>query len=55
MATACLPLAVVELKNPVNEKADIWAAFRQLQTYKTDIPDLLIPNVLLVISDGLEA
>jgi len=50
-----LPLAVVELKNPVNEKADIWAEFRQLRTYKTDIPDLLIPNVLLVISDGLEA
>ncbi|MXZ83134.1 MAG: type I restriction endonuclease subunit R [Synechococcus sp. SB0666_bin_14] len=50
-----LPVAVVELKNPANEKADIWAAFRQLQTYKTDIPELFAANVLLVISDGLEA
>ena len=27
-----LPLAVIELKNPADEKADIWAAFNQLQT-----------------------
>ena len=50
-----LPVAVVELKNPANQKADIWAAFRQLQTYKTDIPELFVSNVLLVISDGLGA
>ena len=50
-----LPVAVVELKNPANEKADVWAAFRQLQTYKTDIPELFVSNVLLVISDGLGA
>ena len=50
-----LPLAVIELKNPAEEKADIWAAFNQLQTYKTDIPDLFTPNVLLVISDGVHA
>ncbi|MFS6828342.1 type I restriction endonuclease subunit R [Cyanobium sp. ATX-6F1] len=50
-----LPLAVIELKNPADEKADIWAAFNQLQTYKTDIPDLFTPNVLLVISDGIQA
>lgn len=49
-----LPLAVIELKNPADEKADIWAAFNQLQTYKTDIPDLFTPNVLLVISDGIQ-
>jgi len=50
-----LPLAVLELKNPTEEKADIWAAFNQLQTYKTDIPDLFLANVLLVISDGVHA
>lgn len=50
-----LPIAVIELKNPADEKADIWAAFNQLQTYKQDIPDLFTPNVLLVISDGIQA
>jgi type I restriction enzyme R subunit len=50
-----LPLAVIELKNPADHKADIWAGFNQLQTYKQDIPDLFTPNVLLVISDGIQA
>ncbi len=50
-----LPLAVIELKNPADEKADIWAGFNQLQTYKQDIPDLFTSNVLLVISDGIQA
>jgi type I restriction enzyme R subunit len=50
-----LPLAVIELKNPADEKADIWAAYRQLQTYKNDIPDLFTYNTLLVISDGTNA
>jgi Fic family protein len=49
------PLAVIELKNPADHKADIWAAFNQFQTYKQDIPDLFTPNVLLVISDGIQA
>ena len=50
-----LPIAVIELKNPADEKADLWAAFNQLQTYKTDIPELFRANVLLVISDGIQA
>lgn len=50
-----LPVSVVELKNPADEKADIWAAYRQLQTYKNDIPDLFTYNTLLVISDGMNA
>jgi type I restriction enzyme R subunit len=50
-----LPLAVIELKNPADKKAGIWAAFNQLQTYKQDIPDLFTANVLLVISDGIQA
>jgi type I restriction enzyme R subunit len=50
-----LPLGVIELKNPADEKATIRQAFNQLQTYKRDIPGLFIYNELLVISDGLEA
>lgn len=50
-----LPLAVIELKNPADENADIWKAFQQLQTYKEEIPDLFLTNVALVISDGTHA
>ncbi len=50
-----LPIVVLELKNPGDESADIWAAFNQLQAYKEDIPDLFASNALLVISDGIEA
>src|SRR5512135_1687223 len=38
------PLAVIELKNPSDETADVWAAFNQLQTYKEDISDLFMTN-----------
>lgn len=50
-----LPLAVIELKNPADEKATIQTAFNQLQTYKNDIPSLFTYNEILVVSDGLEA
>ena len=50
-----LPLAVIELKNPADDNADIWSAFQQLQTYKDEIPDLFVFNEALVISDGLSA
>lgn len=50
-----LPLAVIELKNPADEKATIRHAFNQLQTYKNDIPSLFSFNELMVISDGIEA
>ncbi|MFZ5994786.1 MAG: type I restriction endonuclease subunit R [Thermodesulfobacteriota bacterium] len=50
-----LPLAVIELKNPADEKATIKHAFNQLQTYKEDISSLFVFNELMVISDGLEA
>jgi type I restriction enzyme R subunit len=33
-----LPLAVIELKNAADESADIWKAFKQLQTYKAADP-----------------
>jgi type I restriction enzyme R subunit len=50
-----LPVAVIELKNPAAEQADIWAAFNQLETYKAEIADLFLFNEALVISDGLLA
>lgn len=50
-----LPLAVVELKNAVDENATIWNAFDQLQTYKHQVPSLFVFNSLLVISDGVAA
>lgn len=50
-----LPLAVIELKNPADEKTTIRQAFNQLQTYKQDIPCLFTYNEMLIVSDGLEA
>ena len=50
-----LPLVVIELKNAANAKADLQAAFNQLQTYKREIPSLFTYNALLVISDGISA
>ena len=50
-----LPLGLVELKNAADEDADIWAAYRQLQTYKAEITSLLHYNAALVISDGTYA
>ena len=50
-----LPLGVIELKNPGDEKADIWSAYNQLQTYKDNIPNLFQTNEVLVISDGVQA
>jgi type I restriction enzyme R subunit len=50
-----LPLAVLELKNAASEDATIWTAFRQLQTYKAEVPALFATNAVLVVSDGVEA
>lgn len=50
-----LPLAIIELKNPAEEKATIRHAFNQLQTYKMDIPGAFVFNEMLVISDGFAA
>lgn len=50
-----LPLAVIELKSPSDESADIWKAYNQLQTYKAEIEDLMVYNEALVISDGYNA
>ena len=50
-----LPLAVIELKNAADEKATIWSAFKQLQTYKNEITPLFVYNEALIISDGTHA
>ena len=50
-----LPLAVIELKDPSNEKANLRSAYNQLQTYKTEIPALFRFNELLITSDGIDA
>ncbi|MGA9343167.1 MAG: type I restriction endonuclease subunit R, partial [Rhodanobacteraceae bacterium] len=50
-----LPLGLIELKNAADENATIWGAYRQLQTYKQEIPSLLHYNAVLVASDGLQA
>ncbi len=50
-----LPLGVIELKNPADEEATIWTAWKQFQTYKVEIPSLFAFNAALVISDGIKA
>lgn len=50
-----LPVAVLELKNIADERTTIEEAYRQLQTYKLQIPSLFTCNELLIISDGIKA
>ena len=50
-----LPIAVFELKNAASENASIRDAFKQLQTYKQQVPSLFKFNEFLIISDGLHA
>ena len=50
-----LPLAVIELKNPVDENATIHTAWRQLRTYRAELPSLFAFNAVLGVSDGVQA
>ncbi len=50
-----LPLGVIELKNPADEDATIRAAWRQIRTYKAELPSLFAFNAALVVSDGTAA
>lgn len=47
-----LPLGLIELKNAADEDADIEGAFRQIQTYKDEIPSMFDANEICLISDG---
>ena len=48
-----LPLAVIELKDPTDEAADLWTAIARLDRYLRAAPDLFVANMILVASDGL--
>ena len=50
-----LPLGLIELKNPVDEKSTVWTAWQQIQTYKTELSNLFSFNAVLIASDGVEA
>ncbi len=50
-----IPIVVIELKNPEDENATIWSAFRQIQTYMQDLPGLFRFNEICIISDGIES
>jgi type I restriction enzyme R subunit len=50
-----LPLAVVELKNAADEDANTLSAFKDIQTYKAQIPSLFLYNAVSVVSDGLDS
>lgn len=50
-----LPLIIAELKNSTSETADLTSAYKQLQTYKQEIPTIFNYNEILIISDGTYA
>lgn len=50
-----LPLAIFEVKRPGKAYARVDGAFRQLQTYRSQIPEVFKWNQVAVVSDGLDA
>ena len=50
-----LPVVNFEFKDASNPNISITNAYRQLQTYKAEIPDYLKYNEILVASDGLNS
>ena len=48
-----LPVAVIELKDPADPRADLWTAVDQLDRYMGIAPELFVPNLVLVASDGM--
>ncbi len=50
-----LPVAVIEVKKPGAENANLAAAYQQLQTYKAQIASIFRTNALLVTTDGILA
>lgn len=50
-----LPLAIFELKRPGKAYARIDGGFRQIQTYRSQIPEVFKWNQIAVVSDGLDA
>ncbi|MGH3622328.1 MAG: type I restriction endonuclease subunit R [Sciscionella sp.] len=50
-----IPLAVFECKRPTGQRADLRAAWRQLQTYAERVPALLAPAAVCVVSNRTDA
>ncbi len=50
-----LPLGLIELKNPADDKATVWTAWQQFQTYREELPALFSLGGVLIASDGVEA
>ena len=48
-----LPVAVIELKDPANTRAEMGVAIDQIDHYMQTAPDLFVSNVVLVVSDGM--
>ncbi len=48
-----LPIAVIELKHPTHTHANLGAAIDQLDRYMQTAPELFVPNLVLVVSDGM--
>ena len=48
-----LPLAVLELKNPADEEATVWTAWKQLQTYQAQIPEVLTHSVCTIAVEAV--
>lgn len=50
-----LPMVLFELKRPGKTYATVTGAYRQTQTYRSQIPDVFKWNQVVVVSDGIEA
>ena len=50
-----IPIVIIELKNPEDENATIWSAYRQIQTYINEIPSIFRFNEICIISDGIDS
>lgn len=50
-----LPLAIFELKRPGKTYATVRGAYQQLQTYRSQVPEIFKWNQVAVVSDGIEA
>ena len=50
-----LPLGVIELKVPTDERATLRGAYDQLRTYAAEIPALIAYNAVCVLSTGTQA
>ncbi len=48
-----LPISLIELKDPAAPRADLGVAVDQFARYMRISPDLFVPNLALVVSDGL--